>query len=54
MLLIEAHLSKGTSGLKQKCAQLATPFWDTVSHALSHSVTHFVWSVRSRNHFLLG
>ena len=38
MLLIEAHLSKGTSGLKQKCAQLATPFWGTGFHALSHGV----------------
>ena len=49
-----AHLSKGTSDLKQKCTQLAAPFWDTVFHALSHGVIHFVRSVRSRNHFLIG
>ena len=49
-----SHLSEGTSDLKQKCTQLATPFWRTVFHALSHGVIHFVRSVRSRNHFLLG
>ena len=51
---LKTHLSKGTSDVKQKCTQLATPFWGTVFHALSHGVIHFVWSVRSRNHFLLG
>ena len=51
---LRAHLSKGTSDLKQKCTQLATPFWSTVFHALSHGVFHFVRSVRSRNHFLIG
>ena len=50
----KAHLSKGTSDLKQKCTQLATPFWSTVFHALSHGVIHFVRSVRSRNHFFIG
>jgi len=49
----EAHLSKRTSDLKQKCTQLAKP-WGTVFHALSHGVIHFVRSVRSRNHFLFG
>ena len=49
-----AHLSKRTSDLKQKCTQLATPFWGTVFHALSHGVIHFGWSVRSRNQFLFG
>ena len=49
-----AHLSKGTSDLKQKCTQLATPFSGTVFHALSHGMIHFVRSVRSRNHFLIG
>ena len=48
------HLSKGISDLKQRCTQLATPFWDTIFHALSHGVIHFVRSVRLRNHFLLG
>ena len=33
-----SHLSKGTSDLKQKWTQLATPFWGTVFHALSHGV----------------
>ena len=50
----KAHLSKGTSDLKQKCTQLATPFWSTVFHAFSHGVFCFVRSVRSRNHFLIG
>jgi len=35
-----AHLSKGTSDLKQKCT--TTPFWGAVFHALSHGVIHFV------------
>ena len=39
------NLSKGTSDLKQKCTQFAKPFWDTVFHALSHGVIHFVSSV---------
>ena len=39
------HLSKGTSDLKQKCTQLATPFWGTVFHALSHGVIRFVRSL---------
>ena len=46
------HLSKATSDLKQKCTQLASPFWDTVFRALSHGVIHFVRSVRSRNNWL--
>ena len=49
-----SHLSKGTSDLKPKYTQLATPFWGTVFHALSHGVIYFVRSVRLRNHFLLG
>ena len=40
--ILETHLSKGTSDLKQKCTQLATQFWDTVFHPLSHGVIHFV------------
>ena len=52
--ILETHLSKGTSDLKQKCTQLATQFWSTVFHALSNGVFHFVRSVRSRNHFLIG
>ena len=43
-----------TSDLKPKCTQHATPFWGTVFHALLHGVIHFVLSVRSRNHFLIG
>ena len=51
---VTSHLSKGTSDFKQKCTQLVTPFWGTVFHALSHGMIHFVRSVRSRNHFLIG
>ena len=52
--LVDTQLSKGTSDLKQKCTQLATPFGGTVFHALSQGVSHFVRSVRSRNHFLFA
>ena len=54
IILNRTHLSKGTSDLKPKCTQLATPFWGTVFHALSHGVIYFVRSVRSRKHFLIG
>ena len=43
------HLSKGTSGLKQKCTQTPTSFLGTVFHALSHDVIHFVLHVSSKN-----
>jgi len=43
------HLSKGTSGLKQKCTQPPTSFFGTVFHALSHDVIHFVPRVSSKN-----
>ena len=46
-----AHLSKGTSSLKQKCTQSLTSFLGTVFHALSHGAIHFVRSVSS---FLIG
>ena len=45
---MNSHLSKGTSDLKQKCTQLATPFWETVFHALSHGVIHFAPRVSSK------
>ena len=48
------HLSKDISDLKQRCTQLATPFWGTIFHALSHGGIHFVRSVKPRNHFLIG
>jgi len=44
-----AHLSKGTSGLKQKCTQTPAPFLSTVFHALSHGEIHFLPSVGSKN-----
>ena len=44
-----AHLSKGTSGLKQKCTQTLTSYLGTVFHALSHDVIHFVLRVSSKN-----
>ena len=43
------HLSKGQSGLKQKCTQTPTSFWRTIFHALSHNVIHFVPRVISKN-----
>ena len=36
-----AHLSKGTSGLKQKCTQLLTSLLGTVFHALSLNIHFF-------------
>ena len=45
----KTHLSKGTSGLKQKCTQTLTSFLGTVFHALSHDVLHFVPCVSSKN-----
>ena len=36
------HLSKGTSGCKQKCAQHWTPFSDTAFHALPCGTINFV------------
>ena len=44
-----AHLSKGSSGCKQKCTQFLTPFTGIVFHALSHGVIHFVQSVSFKN-----
>ena len=44
-----SHLSKGSSGCKQKCTQFPTPFSCTVFHALSHGVIHFVLRVISKN-----
>ena len=35
------HLSKGSSGRKQKCTQFLTPFSGTVFHALSLGLIHF-------------
>ena len=46
---VKAHLSKGTSGLKQKCSQTLTSFLGTVFHDLSHGVIHFVPYVSSKN-----
>ena len=43
------HLSKGSSGCKQKCTQTLTIFLGTVINALSHGVIHFVWSVSFKN-----
>ena len=43
------HLSKGTSGLKQKCTQTPTSFLGTVFQALSHCMIHFVLRVSSKN-----
>ena len=43
------HLSKGSSGRKQKCTQFPTPFSGTVFDALSHGVIHFVRSVSFKN-----
>ena len=43
------HLSKGSSGRKQKCTQFPTPFSGTVFYALSHGVIHFVRSVSFKN-----
>ena len=48
-LFDHAHLSKGTSGLKEKCTQTPTSFLDTVFHAHSHGVIHFVPRVSSKN-----
>ena len=41
----DAHLSKSSSGRKQKCTQFLTLFSGTAFHALSHGVIHFVRSV---------
>ena len=47
--IFHTHLSKGTSGLKQKCTQTPTSFLGTVFHALSLDVIHFVPRVSSKN-----
>ena len=39
--LSPSHLSKGSSGHKQKCTQFLTPFSGTVFHALSHGSPGF-------------
>lgn len=44
-----SHLSKGTSGHKQKCTQTLPSFLGLVFHALSHGVIHFVPCVSSKN-----
>ena len=44
-----SHLSKGSSGRKQKCTHFQTPFSGTVFDALSHGVIHFVRSVSFKN-----
>ena len=44
-----SHLSKGSSGRKQKCTRFLTPLSGTVFHALSHGVIHFVRSVSFKN-----
>ena len=44
-----SHLSKGTSGLEQKCTQTPTSVLGPVFHALSHGVIHFVPRVSSKN-----
>ena len=44
-----SHLSKGSSGSKQKCTQFLTPFSGTVFDALSHGAIHFVRSVSFTN-----
>ena len=44
-----AHLSEGTSGLKQKCTQTSTSFLGPVFHALSYDVIHFAPRVSSKN-----
>ena len=44
-----SHLSKGTSGLKQKCTQTPTSFLGTVFLGLSPDVIHFVPRVSSKN-----
>ena len=46
---LRPHLSKGSSGRKQKCTQFLTPFSGIVFHALSHGVVHFVRSVSFKN-----
>ena len=51
---VRSHLSKGTSGHKQKCTQTQTSFLSTVFHALPHGVIGFVRSVSPRIHFLTG
>ena len=43
------HLSKGTSGLIQKCTQTPTSFLGTIFHALSHDVIHLVLRVGFKN-----
>ena len=43
------HLSKGSSGRKQKCTQFPTPLSGIAFHALSHGVIHFVQSVSFKN-----
>ena len=49
LTLSPVHLSKGSSGRKQKCTQFPTPFSGTAFNALSHGVIHFVWSVSFKN-----
>jgi len=46
---IFSHLSRGTSGLKQKSTQTLTPSLSIVFHALSHGEIHFVPSISSKN-----
>ena len=53
-LKYHTHLSKDTSGCKQKCTQFLTLFSGTVFHALSHDVIRLAWSVIPRNHWFLG
>ena len=45
----DTHLSKGSSGRKQKCTQCPTPFSGTVFYALSHGAIHFVQGVSFTN-----
>jgi len=44
-----SHLSKGSSGRKQKCTQFPTPSSSIVFHAFSHGVIYFVQSVSFKN-----
>ena len=49
VIQFNAHLSKGSSGLKPKCTQYPTLFSGKVFRALSHGVIHFVGSVSFEN-----
>jgi len=49
LLINLSHLSKGTSGLKQRCTQTMTSFLGPFFHALSHDVIHFAPCVSSKN-----